>query len=318
MSACRRPRRRKMNKKAQALIISLWVLAILAVMAVGIGHRVAMSLRMSRYERDSLQALYQAKAQVNLAISRILADTSVGYDSRLEEWMNPGEPALYKISDEDRLLNLNEAPSVLLTALFEESGVPVTTDLVNNLLIWRGDAQDSAKVYESLGYSPKGADFAAAEELVMIKDLTAEDYRKVRDYVTVFAKKTNINTVSQEVLTMIMHSQAVFLSNNGVSGVTAADAESLVQKIVSWRSGPDNVTGSADDRVFRDTALISGELDLNDKELEILQQAVVNNIIGVKSDFIRIKALDRVNRVVRSVEAVYDRSKSKVVFWHEN
>jgi len=307
-----------MNKKAQALIISLWILAILAVMAVGIGHRVAMSLRMSRYGRDSLQALYQAKAQVNLVISRILADTSIGYDSRLEEWMNPAEPALYKISDEDCLLNINEAPSALLTALFEGAGVPVTTDLVNNLLIWRGDAQDSTKAYESLGYSPKGADFACVEELVMVKDLTAEDYKKVKDFVTVFAKKTNVNTASQEVLSMIMHSQAAFLSNNGVSGVTVADAESLVQKIAIWRGGPDNVTGSADDRSFTDTALISGELDLNDKELQILQQAVVNNIIGVKSDFIRIKATGRVNRVARSVEAVYDRSRAKVVFWHEN
>jgi hypothetical protein len=115
-----------------------------------------------------------------------------------------------------------------------------------------------------------------------------------------------------------MHSQAAFLSANGVSGVTAADADSLTQRIVVWHSGPDNVAGSADDRVFCDTALISGELDLNDKELQILQQAVVNNIIGVKSDFIRIKATGRINRVTRSVEAVYDRPRAKVVFWHEN
>jgi type II secretory pathway component PulK len=307
-----------MNKKSQALIISLWILAILTVMAVGIGHRVAMSLRMSRYGRDSLQALYQAKAQVSLAISRISADTSVGYDSMLDEWMTSIEPALCRISDDDRLLNLNEAPAGLLTELFEQSGVAVTVDLVNNLLIWRGDAQDSVKAYESLGYSPKGADFACVEELAMVKDLTAEDYSKVKDYVTVYAKKTNINTASQEVLSMIMRSQASFLSANGVS-VTPADADSLTQKIVFWRNGPDNIASSADDRVFTDTASIAAGLALTaGNEQQILQQAVQNNLIGVKSDFIRIIAFGRANRVTRSVEAVYDRLKAKVVFWHEN
>lgn len=310
-----RPRRRKMNKKAQALIISLWILAILTVMAVGIGHRVAMSLRMSRYGRDSLQALYQAKAQVNLAISKILQDTSPGYDSMAEEWMNPADEALYNIFDEDRLLNLNQAPAALLTALFEGTGVPVTTDLVNNLLIWRGDAPDT-KAYESLGYSPKGADFVCVEELMMVKDLTAEDYGKVKDLVTVFARKTNVNTVSQEALDMIMRSQAASLSANDV---TLANADSLTQKIVLWRNGPDNVAGSADDRVFTGIDRVSVELGLSDnKELQILQKAIDNGLIGVKSVFLRIKATGRVNRVTRSVEAVYDRVDARVVFWHEN
>jgi type II secretory pathway component PulK len=304
-----------MNKKAQALIISLWVLAILTVMAVGIGHRVAMSLRMSRYGRDSLQALYQAKARVNLAISKILQDTSPGYDSMAEEWMNPVDEALYNIFDEDRLLNLNQAPAALLIALFEGTGVPVTTDLVNNLLIWRGDALDT-KAYESLGYSPKGADFACVEELMMVKDLTAEDYGKVKDLVTVFARKTNVNTVSQEALNMIMRSQAASLSANDV---TLANADSLTQKIVLWRNGPDNVAGSADDRAFTGIDRVSVELDLSDnKELQILQRAIGNNLIGVRSDFIRIIASGRVNRVTRSVEAVYDRADARVVFWHEN
>jgi len=307
-----RPRRRKMNKKAQALIISLWILAILTVMAVGIGHRVAMSLRMSRYGRDSLQALYQAKARVNLAVSKILQDTSPGYDSMAEEWMNPADEALYNIFDEDRLLNLNQAPAALLTALFEGAGVPVTTDLVNNLLIWRGDAPDT-KAYESLGYSPKGADFACVEELMMVKDLTAEDYGKVKDLVTVFAGKTNVNTVSQEVLNMIMRSQAASLSANDV---TLANADSLTQKIVLWRNGPDNVPGY---RVFTGINRVSVELNLSDnKELQILQQAIGNGLIGVESVFLRIKATGRVNRVTRSVEAVYDRANARVVFWHEN
>ena len=49
-------------------MISLWILAILTILAVGIGHRVSMGLRLARYQKDKLKGLYLAKAGLKVLI----------------------------------------------------------------------------------------------------------------------------------------------------------------------------------------------------------------------------------------------------------
>jgi len=60
-----------MRKNGQVLIISLWILVILAMLSVSIGHRVSMALRLSRYQKERLMAGYLAKAGINIAIGEI-------------------------------------------------------------------------------------------------------------------------------------------------------------------------------------------------------------------------------------------------------
>jgi len=334
-----------MNKKSQVLIISLWILAILTVLAVGIGHRVAMSLRMSRYQKDSLKAFYLAKAGVNLAIAEIEKDTTAAYDSPDEKWANNEElfrnitltdnaleyasvsytfldennlpKTVYGAMDEERRININNAPSVLLASLLGESGVSVTSGVVNNILIWRGDAQDTSKVYESLGYPPKAADFTNTEELALVKDMVSDGPQEMRGLITVYGDKTNINTAPQEILKVIFHSQVEFLNSNNVNDVIAGDADTLAQKIIDCRRGGDGVEGTADDAFFSDISRVAAAIELNEKEEKILQQAIENGLIGVQSKFIRIEAAGHTGNVTKKLTVVYDRTAKNIVSRHE-
>lgn len=56
------------NEKGAILIITLWILAILTVLAVGIAGRMGLELKLTGYYRDSMKALYLAKAAINRAI----------------------------------------------------------------------------------------------------------------------------------------------------------------------------------------------------------------------------------------------------------
>jgi hypothetical protein len=314
-------------------------------MAVGIGHRVAMSLRMSRYQKDGLKAISLAKAGISLAINVIGQDTATS-DSLSDSWANNKEAferiqlgdnsneyasvsytfsdefnqpkIVYGSLDEESKININDAPAVLLTTLLTENGIDISEDLVNNILIWRGDAPDTEKVYEKSGYAPKGADFANIEELGLVKGMNSAGLQKISGLITACAGKVNINTALAAVLRIVFRSQVIFLNDNGVPDVNSGDAESLTQKLIAYRNGPDNLAGTGDDKVFSDVSNIGGTLELNEKERKVFDQAIQDNLVGVQSNFIRIESAGYVNNVVKIITALYDRSSGKISSWHEN
>ena len=335
-----------MNNKSQVLMISLWLLAILTVLAVGIGHRVAMSLRISRYRQNTLKASYLAKAAVNLAITEIEKAASSGSSSMKDQWANnedlfkyitlsnnpreyaevsyaPGEDfggrdKIYGAMDEERRININTASRYVLLELFSQCGTNAPEGLADNILIWRGDAQDINKAYESLGYSPKGEDLVTIEELALVKDMPDDDFDKIKESITVYGKSVNINTASDNVLQTILRSQVNFLNDNGVDDVTLTDADNLKQKIINKRNGPDAALGTQDDSPFSNTSEIANSLELNDKERQLLDQSIQDGLIGTQSRFIRIQAKGYANNRLSSMSIVYDRSSRKIISWHEN
>lgn len=160
-----------MNKRGQVIIIILWILVILTVLAVTIGHRVSLALRLSRYQRDSLKAYSLAKGGINLAIAVLEEDGkkdtqgAPGYDAPDEPWADNEqkfknislgsdkdefatvyyvdkaggrEEIKYGVTDEERKININTADKDLLKALLGECGVANPEDLAKNILFWRG------------------------------------------------------------------------------------------------------------------------------------------------------------------------------------
>jgi len=114
------------NKSAQVSVIALWVLIILAIMAVSVGRRVSLGLRLSGYQRDSLKAFYLAKAGLNRSIVELQKYQVNPYSSLSESWSTgidssthtsilreiaatgkPGESFNSVIIDEESKLNLN-------------------------------------------------------------------------------------------------------------------------------------------------------------------------------------------------------------------
>ena len=154
-----------MTKKAQVLVVSLWILATLTILAVGIGHRVSMALRLSRYQRDKFKALYLARAGLNRAIAELEKDTTNDYDTLNESWVNNEEAfkrivlndnqsefatvsygtldeysnpkTVYGVVDEERNININTAPKELLVELLDKKGISNPSDIANNICAWR-------------------------------------------------------------------------------------------------------------------------------------------------------------------------------------
>ncbi|MCM8790027.1 MAG: hypothetical protein NC916_03310, partial [Candidatus Omnitrophica bacterium] len=150
-----------MKNRAQVLILSMWILIILTILAIGIGHRVSMALRLSRSHRDKLKARYLTKVGINRLVVELDNDSN-DFDALNEDWANneklfskilasdnqnefaqvsytviegKDKRVIYGVRDEERKININTATKEVLISLFEEQGINNATEKVTNLLI---------------------------------------------------------------------------------------------------------------------------------------------------------------------------------------
>lgn len=295
-----------MNKRAQVIIVILWVLIILAVMAVAAGQRVSMAVRLVSYQRDGLKALYLAEAQVNKAIASL-----EGHLSRLKE-----EP-LSTVDDEERKININDpkADEDLLRLLFEECKVTNAGEMAKSIVYWRGGVVTDPPIYTDLGYNNKGKRFANVEELVLLKGLKEargrqpEEFRKVMGLITVYGGgRVNVNTCSEEVLQVLMKAS---IAKAYPASPSPIQADELVRRVLAYR----------DAHPFADSELQS----VVDKTG--LDEGAFNSILGQLKNYIthqsqhfRIIATGKASPsgAERVIECVYDREGKNIVFWHES
>ena len=313
-------------KKAQALIISLWVLVILTVLTVSVGHRVSMALHLSSYQKDKLKALYLAKAGVNCVIAELERDLN-SYDGLTENWVdneeifgkimftdNQNEFAVvsyvlkedgrdeikFGVVDEEKKININTANKELLISLLEGYEVNGAADLANNILIWRGTL-DNGNSYEGLGYVAKGSSFSNIEELTLVKGITLDDYLKIKKIITVCGNgRINLNTVSLQVLKVFCRALANELS------LSQEAADKLAQKIISLRDEKGYFQAISEvDIVFSDS-----------NETNVFNSLKDNSVF--KSQNFLIEVSGNVGRIRTRVSVIYNRDDKKVLFWHEN
>ncbi len=282
------------NKKAQVAIISLWVVIILAVMAVGLGHRTSMGLRLSRYQKDKQKALYLAKAALNKAISEIEKDEAA-YDSLNDGW------AALKVTDEERKININTASKELLAALLEEYNLASVEDKLNNILIWRGDLPDDAKIYADLGYPAKAGRFVNCQELLLVKGFEPEEYQLFGKIITVYSGlPININTASSAALNIFAYGIAKELSLDKNFAYSVAD------KIIELRNTKGYFQAGEDVSIA-----LTGEEETN------IFNALINRVTFQSHNFF-IEVSGNVGKIKSKVEAVYNRADKKIVYWHES
>ena len=308
-----------MRKGAQTLIVSLWILVILTFLAIGIGQRVSMALRLSRYHRDKLKASCLAKAGLNIAIAQLEKDTN-GYDALNETWAgnlelfkkivisgNENEFTTVGVSDEERKININTASKELLAALLEQYDINASGEVVDNILIWRGDIPDDKKIYELLGYPAKAARFTNSEELRLIKGIAPDGYQKIKQIITVYGDVTvngkasiNINTASIEVLNIFSRGIARSL------GIEEKFADSLIVKINELRNnkGPFKDKGDI-------TVVATGSEELN------ILGSLINSVV-FQSNFFLIEVTGNVGKIKDKVKVVYNRLNNTIVYWHES
>jgi len=328
------------GKKGAILITSLWILAILSILAIGIGFRISIEARLSKYYSDRLKALYLAKAGVVNMLDRMAKKSeTIPYDSLYEcglafsdeEKEDPvkmkaifnamlGEGffniaykedlATYQgMMDEERKVNINLADSPLLENLLGSENGAVAVAIVN----WRTPGQ-AANVGEKAGtsehrYPVKHAPFAAIEELLSVDGMTPELFNEIKDYVTVYGKgQININTVSKKVLS------ALIVTYGGADKVAA---DTYADRIIAFRTDANGKQATKDSGVFRTDVNIEAILpELSTKASDL------KKYLTIKSDNFRIESTGTIakSRVEKKIVCIVNKDtwqNYKFAYYHE-
>ncbi len=177
---------------------------------------------------------------------------------------------------------------------------------------WRDEDHDTrahgAENFYYLGldraYGCKDAPFENVEELLLMRGMTAQVYRRVEPFVTVYGSgSVNINTAGVEVL------RALGLSEDGVNGV------------VFYRAGEDNMEGTGDDRAVESVEAIMSELrpHLPKEDLAPLTELLHQGRLTVMSQAFRVTCDARVtdSNYPLHVEAVVTRD-GQIDLWTES
>jgi type II secretory pathway component PulK len=259
-------------RKGAILIITLWILAILAILSIGIGGRMAIELKLTALHRDGVQALYSAKAGVKRSID-ILLRQDHAVDSLNEAWSNndedvnpafrsikvgdagsftvsyvyAGDRVFYGFQDEKSRLNINGVPPEVISRLISylDRGSDNADEIAQNITDWRDQNitdQDGAPEYDYVneGYPRKDAKFDGLDELMLVRGMDKVLFLRIKDYVTVYpvsdSVKVNVNTAGPAVLYAL------------------GFEEPAVADIVSFRAGEDGIEGTGDDVVLNDVS----------------------------------------------------------------
>ncbi len=222
------------QRKGTILIIALWIMAILSLLALGLGHRMGLELRLAGYQRDRLKLLYIARAGINRTILELEKTESSSYHSlkdlsRITDSLNNTEVGdgqfLLEISDEERKININRASEEILTLL-----PGISKNIASSIIDWRDEDNDpltggaESQYYLSLDppYECKNSAFELKEELLLVKGIDAETLSQFRDLITTYGEgRVNINTASRDAF------EALGLD------------EDLIDSIIYYRRGAD-------------------------------------------------------------------------------
>lgn len=239
-------------------------------------------------------------------------------------YVSEGKDTFYGIQDEERRININALSvqnynvlSSLITILgFDEQSAQT---IAYSVLDWKDEDDTPTETtygaekdfYESqaVPYKCKNRLFDSKEELLLVRGMTTDIYKALKDYVTVFPKqgilRVNFDTASEEVLTSL--ARAI---NSVVPSAGAADVEALVGKILQYRQGEDGMIFTSDDRRIE-----LNEMPLNAQERDLF--LAMSQFRTYTSDYLRIRVqgFERTRGAQTVVEAVVNRNDLTTLQW---
>mgnify|MGYP000141372706 CR=1 FL=1 len=203
------------RNKSSILVVSIWLLVIFSVFAVGLSKICISQINVARRIHASNLSFSGMLGLCNLLQWEITKD-STNYDT-LHEFSGQSQKELgslkikYILIDEESKLNVNTAPQKFLKDLpgiDDDIAVEITTSPLRP--------------------------YKAKEELLLLDTIDEEVFSEIAPFITVKSNsKININTASPE----------VFESLNFDKG--------LIDTIISFREGPDGEEGTLDDSAFK-------------------------------------------------------------------
>ena len=249
------------------LIMSLWLVAILSILAVAVARSLSVDIRLAKYRQAHDEARALARSGIYLAMQQLARDAAAPeadgkvYDWLGDEWAGvpgtdpdvepgqwlirfpgtgrdtarfPGEVRI-RVADEAGKLHLNTATKEQLVALTDN-------EMLAQEILDARDGPDPAedRPDDATPYFAKNGPFAAPAELSDLPGMTPEAYDTLQKQASPYTPATapiNINTVTPDVL------DAVGLSGSAVSLITR------------FREGTDGPDAHEQDGVFTEAGL---------------------------------------------------------------
>lgn len=196
----------KARQEGVALVLVLWIVALLSIMATGASTEARRDGILARNAVDLARARHLAEAGVYHAIIELSRD-----DPALR-WPLDGQPQRVTIGDtevriavrdENGKVDINNAQPALLTVLAAAAGVPEgqRAAFADAILDWRDDDDlrrpkgAEAPDYRRAGldYTPRNGQFARVQELRLVLGVTTKVYRALEPLVTVHTGDAAVN-----------------------------------------------------------------------------------------------------------------------------
>lgn len=328
------------SRGGSILILALWVIFMLALLAVAVGAYVDSRLTFARRIEQRTLGYYAARTGVERCLVLLKQDTN-GWDALTESWANSrkdfsnavcGAGVLsvcyevdwadgsrgtnYGVGDEQSRIDLNLARVELLVTLLQEAGgmgAEPAARLADALNTARTKpVENKPGVGEKTGWPDSRftrGPFQSVEEVRWVKGMTEAVFVKIRDHVTVYGgMRVNLNTADGVVLRVLGRRAG---SGSGVGGV-----ESLAKKILQFRE-----RGG----IFK-TYLGSGLVEALGPEARLTEDERsrlygMAPYVTVATDHFRGWAEGAPLKSAgesRRLDFVWDRKHNKFVYWHED
>jgi general secretion pathway protein K len=230
----------------------------------------------------------------------------------------------YGLQDEERRLNLNGLTNenkdiliALLALLGHDEDTAKTIALA--IIDWRDEDSMSTDSIESTeddyytglsnSYHCKNHPLDTTEELLLIKGVTPQIYKDMAPFVTVFPKtgefQVNFDTASETILKALTHSVA-----GPATGTEVADADSLVEKMLTYRAGGDGLEFTPDDQ-----SIDINQFNVNAKERVLF--LVINQFRANSSQYLAadVVGIDKQRGARTHVQAIIQREDLSIVSW---
>jgi general secretion pathway protein K len=188
-----------------ALISVVWVLALLCVMAAGVGATLRGDTQLAANLVASTQARHAAEAGVHLALFQVAqSDGKSGWlaDGTIHELGLGAAMVRIAASDEAGKIDLNVAPAAVLDGLLRTAGIAEgeRSRLVDAILDWRDADSDPGPYgaeeaqYRVAGkpYGPRNGPFESVDELRLVLGISPALYRGIAAALTVHSRQPGI------------------------------------------------------------------------------------------------------------------------------
>lgn len=335
-------------------MITLWILVILTILAVSIGHRVSLALRVSRYQQDRLKAYCLARAGTQRAIVELENDKNEEeqYDSLSDSWSTGIAPLTNKqffenieiqegsgetfslkypyekdsyscMVDEESKININTAPEQLLLTLFKELNMEDADaqQLTKDIRIWRGDNEPRLGADAAYYINFKKKPFVVPEEIMVIlenfyQNKSEENYQR---------KAQDMFEAIRYLITAYPYEGEAKININTASERVLT----ILAKSVAEPTGEQFVDGlitkiinfrRGDKGPFKEEGAPSDfkNNELRDDKGQNIFGDMAGSFLTVQSNYFAIGSTGNVGRISRKITAIYNRRDKKIVYWHEN